>query len=96
MHDAAALSHKKSRYLTLESAAKGMGLKIALFGADPHPMQLPLEAVPQEHSSVFANVCDVSLILACKQPLLHALFECAITADQEAAGNAHGHTDGFH
>lgn len=57
-----------------------MRLKIALFGGDPYPMQLPLEAVPQEHGRVFAHVCNVLLILACKELLLHALSKCAITA----------------
>lgn len=65
--------------LIFEFAPKSMGIKVAMLDAEPHPMQLPLEAVPQEHSCAVINVTDVLGVLCGKQLLLQALFEGAIT-----------------
>ena len=70
LHDTDAFTRNRTScirgYLASEFAAKCMGFKVALLTADPHPMQLPLKAIPQKHCSVCTNVCDVSLIFGCK------------------------------
>ena len=63
-----------------ELAPKSTRVQVAFLDADPHPMQLPLEAVPQEHSCAAINVTDVLGVLCGEQLLLQALFEGAITA----------------
>ena len=66
--------------LMFEFAPKSTRIKVAFLDADPHPMQLPLEAIPQKHSCAPINVTDVLGVLCGKQLLLQALFEGAITA----------------
>lgn len=51
-------------------APKGPAVQVALVNTHPHSVQLPLEAVPQEHCSVLANVGDVLHVLGGKQLLL--------------------------
>ena len=63
-----------------ELAPKSTRVQVAFLDADPHPMQLPLEAVPQKHSCAAVNVTDVLGVFCGKQLLLHAFFEGAITA----------------
>ena len=92
LHDANSLTHSRNSgirgYLASKFATKCMGFKVALLGADPHPMQLPLKAVPQKHCTVCPDVSDVPLIFGCKQSLVHALLECAVTASQKSVSNA--------
>lgn len=61
-----------------------MWFKVALLSADPHPVQLPLKAIPQKHCSVCTNVSDVPVIFGREQSLVHALLEGAVTASHKS------------
>ena len=73
-----------------------MLVKVALLSAHPHPMQLSLKAVPKEDCSVCSDAFDVSLIFGCKQLLLHALLEGAVTAISFSFSVTTAYTFGCH